>query len=919
MNVTPTKLLRKAGLYSAVLSAFIIESYGSLKPDPNDQMIYLFQQMISQNYTVSSGFLNATNPYPSLPPFEVPTWALRVNLLWFSSLVASVAAASYGMLMKQWLREYLDMAKYTSPHERLRARQFRRPALEHWKVFQIAASLPLLLEIALALFFAGLCYFTQAIHSGLSASTFTFVAAWAAFFLVATIAPLASPRCPFKTTILKGVIECARRLVVWIARRTIPIYVFFAHYTTTLSKTMSHLKSRITNAVKLLKASFLVKLLFSSLIAIILAPFKSLSSALGLDARIDDLTERFEDHMQEEKTVLGKQQDDMTILRSVEDIMPGDGLLPTVVDIACVVKPSWKDSFSFIADVVANRTSRSFDKERRSWIVELQSLSPQVCDALTVWTSNILRDHSTHTYLDSDGFLDCSALFLSLIASHDRPLLEPHEDVLRNLIYYSQKWMTALLPDFLSSGSFRDRLGNLFFTNCSSTKWPTLEAYHTWSLIVDGAIVRCDPLTDTAGDLMLWVGDALALLVASWKTSFSPGQEKKNRSPQPFTSQLIDTILAPSCNFTDRAYYGHGRIYCRADPDKVDIYYGILLGATRTTPETQYPLRLHTRNLRSILTVRATGSWESPRRNDIDDCYTPRTRFLASAAARSRSAVWVPNLLGWLSPRRMPGNVLAEIVIETLQASDYDGERVITFTVVLTNLCCPEKLRKLDGILEVCRIASRIPRASRREATIDTAATVAPDADPNVPATVAPEADPNVPGEKTPTTESSLTEAKSAPLIDFSSLLQISMGLQRLVGHDVDVDKKIGDIQQAFHRAILHRRAWYTIINATRLRDAGSASSPSPPDEYFRDLRDRRLSERVDLVYRVCVAVGRMRQMAQDSAESAQKSRGRTKLEQAVHIGRGKNAHTTPLRFSRRMTEAILHTAAPSLQSARSL
>lgn len=33
----------------------------------------------------------------------------------------------------------------------------------------------------------------------------------------------------------------------------------------------------------------------------------------------------------------------------------------------------------------------------------------------------------------------------------------------------------------------------------------------------------------------------------------------------------------------------------------------------------------------------------------------------------------------------MPGNVLAEIVVETLQASDYDGERVITFTVVLAN------------------------------------------------------------------------------------------------------------------------------------------------------------------------------------------------------------------------------------------
>ncbi|EKM53489.1 uncharacterized protein PHACADRAFT_59286, partial [Phanerochaete carnosa HHB-10118-sp] len=99
-------LLVFAGLFSAVLTAFLIESYSSLQPDTESEIVFLLRHSLAQNYTISGSFLNTTAPFPGAMPFETPLWALRVNGLWFASLICSLATASFGMLVKQWLREY---------------------------------------------------------------------------------------------------------------------------------------------------------------------------------------------------------------------------------------------------------------------------------------------------------------------------------------------------------------------------------------------------------------------------------------------------------------------------------------------------------------------------------------------------------------------------------------------------------------------------------------------------------------------------------------------------------------------------------------------------------------------------------------------------------------------------------------------
>ncbi|GJE95382.1 hypothetical protein PsYK624_115660 [Phanerochaete sordida] len=215
-------LLVFAGLFSAVVTTFVVDSYASLQPDNTDELVFLMRQSLSQNYTFADGVLRPAVPFPNDTPFAAPLWALRVNGLWFASLVVSLSTASFGMLVKQWLNEYLAM-DWITPEEQLRARQFRYPGLEDWKVFEIAAMLPLLLHVSLGFFFIGLCFYTAAANETIGQSTFPLVAGWAFFALASIVAPLASPRCPYRITLLKSALRIGRRYVTTVARRLIHV------------------------------------------------------------------------------------------------------------------------------------------------------------------------------------------------------------------------------------------------------------------------------------------------------------------------------------------------------------------------------------------------------------------------------------------------------------------------------------------------------------------------------------------------------------------------------------------------------------------------------------------------------------------------------------------------------------------------
>ncbi|KAI0088761.1 hypothetical protein BDY19DRAFT_144867 [Irpex rosettiformis] len=218
-------LLVFAGLFSAVLSAFLVAAYPNLQPAPSDRMIYVLERIATQtsSYNFTDGRLVAVNTLPSsFPLFEASVEDIKVNVLWFSSLVLSLVTASFGMLVKQWLREFLT-AEVPSALVRLRIRHLREPQLKAWKVFEIAALLPVLLHISLGLFFVGLCYFTSSVHSSVGHTTLPLVVGWALCFFGATALPIFLPSCPYKMASLKVLItrlhHTVRRAGTWLESR----------------------------------------------------------------------------------------------------------------------------------------------------------------------------------------------------------------------------------------------------------------------------------------------------------------------------------------------------------------------------------------------------------------------------------------------------------------------------------------------------------------------------------------------------------------------------------------------------------------------------------------------------------------------------------------------------------------------------
>uniref|UniRef100_A0A0W0F4C5 DUF6535 domain-containing protein n=1 Tax=Moniliophthora roreri TaxID=221103 RepID=A0A0W0F4C5_MONRR len=115
-----------AGLFSAVVTAFLIESYQWLSEDPADTTVALLIQLSAQ--------LNAPQSIPAeRPPFEADSFSIHINCLWFLSLILSL----------------------TTPGEELTLRQLRRESFEKWGVSSFLSALPILLEVALLLFFVG--------------------------------------------------------------------------------------------------------------------------------------------------------------------------------------------------------------------------------------------------------------------------------------------------------------------------------------------------------------------------------------------------------------------------------------------------------------------------------------------------------------------------------------------------------------------------------------------------------------------------------------------------------------------------------------------------------------------------------------------------------------------------------------------
>ncbi|KAJ7455415.1 hypothetical protein FB451DRAFT_1048914, partial [Mycena latifolia] len=142
-------LLIFAGLFSAILSAFLIEIRKGLQEDLQNITNNLLLVLIENQH-------NASGPQvPSSAHFEPTSSSRWVNGLWFSSLMFSLMSALGASLAKGWVTQFSTSVSGAAwGNAAQHCRRFR--GLMRWHLKLIVQCLPILIHIAFFLFSIGL-------------------------------------------------------------------------------------------------------------------------------------------------------------------------------------------------------------------------------------------------------------------------------------------------------------------------------------------------------------------------------------------------------------------------------------------------------------------------------------------------------------------------------------------------------------------------------------------------------------------------------------------------------------------------------------------------------------------------------------------------------------------------------------------
>ncbi|KAK0449634.1 uncharacterized protein EV420DRAFT_780242 [Desarmillaria tabescens] len=190
-------LLVFAGLFSAVVSTFLVQATQSLQIDYSAVTASLLIELINVQRAAANGSVVNNVPSTDLAsrPSASGSW---VNGLWFTSLALSLGTALFAVLTKQWIHQYLLVPSGT-PRDKCRVRHFRYMGLRQWRVDFIIGLLPVLMSSSLALFLVGLVIFIVPLHVTIScvigALTFISFAAYG----VTNFLPILYLECPYKT------------------------------------------------------------------------------------------------------------------------------------------------------------------------------------------------------------------------------------------------------------------------------------------------------------------------------------------------------------------------------------------------------------------------------------------------------------------------------------------------------------------------------------------------------------------------------------------------------------------------------------------------------------------------------------------------------------------------------------------------
>ena len=133
----------------------------------------------------------------SFSPSTATRW---INILFFLSLVFSLAAALFSILAKQWIREYIKWnSPLALPRENVFVRQIRIEAWEDWQVSMVLSSIPILLEVGMILFLASIIILLWTLDDIVAITITIFISLFLGAFAAFTVMPILSRRCPYRS------------------------------------------------------------------------------------------------------------------------------------------------------------------------------------------------------------------------------------------------------------------------------------------------------------------------------------------------------------------------------------------------------------------------------------------------------------------------------------------------------------------------------------------------------------------------------------------------------------------------------------------------------------------------------------------------------------------------------------------------
>src|SRR5216684_3295622 len=213
----------QAGLFSAALTGFVLDSKQGLQVKPADEMVYYLRQQstILSQISVQLASIAPQVSIPSTPPAPFPAFSplasdVLVNAFWFMALAFSLVAALLAILVQKWVREYMHVFnRYSDPLKSARLRQYLYEGCEGWYMPMVAEAVPGCLHVSLFLFFVGLTGSLFNINTTVGISTVVPIGICGLLYIMTTFLSIISPQSPYQNSFSGIIWFLFQKLCVW--------------------------------------------------------------------------------------------------------------------------------------------------------------------------------------------------------------------------------------------------------------------------------------------------------------------------------------------------------------------------------------------------------------------------------------------------------------------------------------------------------------------------------------------------------------------------------------------------------------------------------------------------------------------------------------------------------------------------------